>query len=154
MPTEDIIDISSDEDDDLQPPQKKVFTRRGNSPSTNESDFIKQLSQKDQEIERLKKVRTNDLCVAISTQFGVAQRDKELEQVIKKQKKEMDAKASHGIPVRSIPFSTCVPWLTHPQRVDEIEEELTCDICAIRMWAPYRWVSPHPAHSNDPLTQI
>jgi len=42
-----------------------------------------------------------------------------LEQIVGAQKKEMEAKNSQA-------------------NADEIEEELTCDICAMRMWTPYR----------------
>lgn len=53
VPPEDIIEISSSEDD--QPPPKKIHTRR--LPSISESDYQAQLSQKDQQIEKLKGVR-------------------------------------------------------------------------------------------------
>ena len=42
----------------------------------------------------------------------------------------------------------------HPQSVGEIEEELTCDICAMRMWTPYRWVQSTSVHVNGSLTQV
>lgn len=54
---EDIIDISSDEDEDLQPPPKRTLTKRGHPASTHESDYKARLSQKDHEIEKLKEVR-------------------------------------------------------------------------------------------------
>jgi hypothetical protein len=55
VPAEDIIEISSDEDD-LQPPPKRALTKRGNSTFA-ESNYKAQLFSKDHEIERLKKVR-------------------------------------------------------------------------------------------------
>jgi len=103
VPPENIIEISSDEDEELQPPRKRALTGRESLPPTNELDYQTTLSLKDREIEGLKK------------------REKELERVVGLQKKEMEAKMSQSIP-----------------RVGEIEEELTCDICAIRMWTPYR----------------
>jgi len=53
---QDIIEISSDEDEDLQPPPKRTLTKRGHPTSTHESDYKARLSQKDREIEKLKKV--------------------------------------------------------------------------------------------------
>ena len=55
--SEDIIDISSDEDEDLQPPPKRTLTKRRHQASTHESDYKACLSQKDHEIEKLKEVR-------------------------------------------------------------------------------------------------
>jgi hypothetical protein len=57
VPAEDIIEISSDEDEDPQPPPKRTLTKRGHPPPTHEPDYKARLFQKDQEIERLKKVR-------------------------------------------------------------------------------------------------
>lgn len=54
---QDVIEISSDEDENLQPPPKRILIKRGHSSSTHESDYKVRLSQKDHEIERLKKVR-------------------------------------------------------------------------------------------------
>jgi len=54
---QDIIDISSDEDEDLQPPPKRILTKRRHLASTHESDYKARLSQKDHEIEKLKEVR-------------------------------------------------------------------------------------------------
>jgi len=54
---QDIIEISSDEDEDLQPPPKRLTTKRGHPTSTHEMDYKTRLCQKDLEIEKLKKVR-------------------------------------------------------------------------------------------------
>ncbi|KAF9777378.1 hypothetical protein BJ322DRAFT_1184210 [Thelephora terrestris] len=97
--TEDFIEISSDEDD-LQPPQKKALTKRGKLLSA-ESDYEAELFDKQQEIEKLKT------------------RERELEQVVAMQKKEIAARESPAI-------------------IDKIEEELTCDLCTVSMWSPYR----------------
>ena len=57
VPAQHIIEISSDEDEDLQPPSKRALTKRGHTPSTREPDYKARLSQKDTKIEKLKKVR-------------------------------------------------------------------------------------------------
>lgn len=57
---QDIIEISSDEDEDLRPPPKRTMrtlAKRGHPTSTHESDYKASLSQKDHEIEKLKKAR-------------------------------------------------------------------------------------------------
>lgn len=54
---QDIIEISSDEDEVLRPPSKRPHTKRGHPPSTHEPDYKARLSQKDREIEKLKEVR-------------------------------------------------------------------------------------------------
>jgi hypothetical protein len=54
---EDIIEISSDEDEEPQPPRKRTISERGQPPPTHEPDYRARLFQKDQEIERLKEVR-------------------------------------------------------------------------------------------------
>ena len=56
-PVQNIIEISSDEDEDLQPPPKRILVKRGHPSSTHEPDYKAHLSQNDHEIERLKKVR-------------------------------------------------------------------------------------------------
>lgn len=56
VPAEDIIEISSDEDEELQPPPKRTFARREN-PLSVDSNYKSQLFDRDQEIEKLKKVR-------------------------------------------------------------------------------------------------
>ena len=58
---QDIIEISSDEDEDPQPPPKRVLTKRGRHSSPQESDYKAFLSQRDHEIEMLKKVRHQPL---------------------------------------------------------------------------------------------
>jgi hypothetical protein len=65
-------------------------------------------------------------------------REKELERTVAIQKKEIEAKKSPDVPVRRIPDFHPHPSLMCPQKADEIEEELTCEICAMRMWIPYR----------------
>jgi len=71
-------------------------------------------------------------------------REKELEQVVATQKKELEAKDSQDIPVGHVPnFHHRLP-LRRLQKVDELEEELTCEICATRMWLPYRCASFYP----------
>ena len=67
-------------------------------------------------------------------------REKELERAIAIQKKEIEAKKSQNVPVRQITHIRCRLSLMCPQKVDEIEEELTCEICAMRMWLPYRYI--------------
>lgn len=70
------------------------------------------------------------------------------------QKKEIEAKESQKIPVRHITnFHHRLP-LNHPQKVEELEEELTCEICAMRMWLPYRYVSFHPRLIQRTLTTV
>jgi len=56
-PAQDIIEISSDEDEEPQPPLKRSLTKRGHPPPTHHPDYKVRLSQKDREIEKLKKVR-------------------------------------------------------------------------------------------------
>ena len=56
VPAQHIIEISSDEGEELQPPPKRALTKRGHPPSTREPDYKARLSQKDHEIEKLKKV--------------------------------------------------------------------------------------------------
>jgi hypothetical protein len=58
VPPQDIIEISSDEDEEAHPPPRKSPTNPFFVPSTNEPDYshLRQ-SQKDKEIEKLKKVR-------------------------------------------------------------------------------------------------
>ena len=70
-------------------------------------------------------------------------REKELERVVALQEKEIEAKKSQNIPVRRIPDSHHCLSLKCPQRGDEVEEELTCEICAMRMWLPYRCAPVH-----------
>ena len=53
---QDVIEISSDEEES-QPPPKRALTKRGHPPPTHEPDYKARLSQKDREIEKLKKVR-------------------------------------------------------------------------------------------------
>src|SRR5579872_5427799 len=55
-PTHDTIEITSDDDEDPRPPPKRVFTRSENPPA-NLQDYEARLAQKDQEIEKLRKVR-------------------------------------------------------------------------------------------------
>lgn len=57
VPPQDVIEISSDEDEELQPPPKKTLAKRRHPPSTHEPDYKARLSQKEHEIEKLKKVR-------------------------------------------------------------------------------------------------
>lgn len=57
LAAQNIIEISSDEDENLQPPPKRTLTKRGRLTPTHESDYKTRLSQKDREIEKLKKVR-------------------------------------------------------------------------------------------------
>ena len=61
-------------------------------------------------------------------------REKELERVVATQKKEMEMKESQDIPVCPTPDLNHRHPLKCPQKVHEIEEELTCEICAMRMW--------------------
>jgi len=55
-PPPDIIEISSDEEEP-QPPSKRALTKRGYPLPTHEPYYKARLSQKDREIEKLKKVR-------------------------------------------------------------------------------------------------
>ena len=57
VPAGDVIEISSDEDEEPQPPRKRTLTERGRPPPAHEPDYKALLVQKDQEIERRKKVR-------------------------------------------------------------------------------------------------
>ena len=79
-------------------------------------------------------------------------REKELERVVATQKKEMEMKESQDIPVCPTPDLNHRHPLKCPQKVHEIEEELTCEICAMRMWLPYRCVSDHTCLANRSLT--
>ena len=65
-PSQDIIVISSDEDEESQPPSKRAHTKRGHPPPTHDPGYNVRLYQKDYEIEKLKKVRHQQrICVRL-----------------------------------------------------------------------------------------
>ena len=71
VPAQDVIEISSDEDEDPHPPPKRPLADRVNSSSDNQPDYKLQLFQKDQEIQKLKKVRHLRLpCCRFSLMFA------------------------------------------------------------------------------------
>ena len=79
-------------------------------------------------------------------------RGNELERLVAMQKKEIEAKKSQNIPVRQNPIFHHRLSLKHSQKVEELEEELTCEICAMRMWHPYRYVLAYPRLVRRTLT--
>jgi hypothetical protein len=42
----------------------------------------------------------------------------------------------------------------HSQIVDEIEEELFCELCKLRMWLPYRWLQSTPVYLSSSLMKF
>lgn len=81
-------------------------------------------------------------------------RGNELERLVTMQKKEIEAKKSQNIPVRQNPIFHHRLSLKHSQKVEELEEELTCEICAMRMWLPYRYIFAHPRLAQRSLTIV
>jgi len=128
--------------------------KRGHPISTHESDYKTRLSQKDLEIEKMKKVRHRRHACGCSGLTCIMKREKELERVVASQKQEIEAKESQNIPVCQVPHLHPRPPLMYPQKVDEIEEELTCEICAIRMWSPYRCALAHTPRTQWSLKAV
>jgi len=102
VPAQNIIEISSDEDEEPRPQPKRSPATRVDPPSTNKPDHSARLVQ---EIENLKK------------------REGELEQVITRQKKEIEAMKLKS---KSLP------------NAEKVNAELECDVCTEKMWTPYR----------------
>lgn len=139
VPPQDIIEISSDEDDEkTPPPPKRSPTNRVNQSTTNGPGYNARL---DQQFQKLKRVRHRPLVYA----FGLIFRNAEGGGVgttccHSKERNRGQEVSRHPCTPNPYFLSSSPPPLICPQKVDEIEEELTCDICAMRMWTPYRWV--------------
>ena len=76
----------------------------------------------------------------------MVQREKELEQVVATLWNELEAKKAQDDAVSVILFPKQLLWhqpLQYPQRMNEIGDELSCDVCAGTMWTPYRHVLIH-----------
>jgi hypothetical protein len=148
QPIQNIIEISSDEDEDLQPPSKKILIKRGHPSSTHESDYKARLSQKDHEIDRLKKVRRQRfVCAHFVPTLRCAERERTGTGYCNAEEGDRDEQVS-CCPCAPNPHLSSPSCAHLPQKADVIEEELTCEICAMRMWTPYRCVSPHTASAR------